>query len=264
MSELHGTGSIQPGLGMANLLGKVARHGEIAVDERVTAGWQAVNHLIQHLDNRADGDYPNSGKPPDEARDADLKLGPYFWYLAYPGSFPELPEDDEYVTTEQREAFAAMRTHFDDSEFSVGTTSAFAGALQSWLLFSMRAKRADHLSDYLKFRRLEGMALGDLFALSVPPSARGERFPAFMHRVSRIGKIAKLVDSTIDLKKDRALGNVSRRLTGTARGATALFASLEASRFLANNLRLFRPLGQKALAFVKNRSGARNKDRAQG
>lgn len=249
---------------MAALLEKVARPDEIGVAGHVTEGWKAVNHLIQHLDNRADGDYPNSGKPPDEPSDADLKLSGYFLFLAFPGIVPDLPEDDGYLTAEQRDAFAAMRTHFDDPEFTDGTASAFAAALQSWLQFSARSKQAAQLSDYLKYRRLEGMALGDLFALSVPPSARRERFPSFMRRVSRIGKIAKLVDSTIDLNKDRASGNVSSQLTGTARAATALLASYEATKFLARNLRLFRPLGQKALAFVKNRSGSRNQDRANG
>ncbi|HTH71821.1 MAG TPA: hypothetical protein VL737_00475 [Candidatus Pristimantibacillus sp.] len=249
---------------MASLLEKVARPDEIGIADRVTEGWNAVNYLIQHLDNRADGDYPNSGKPPDEPSDADLKLSGYFLFLAFPGTFPDLPDDDGYLTPEQREAFAAMRTHFDDPEFTDGSASAFSAALQSWLQFSKRSKQAARLPDYLRYRRLEGMALGELFALSVPPSARKEHFPAFMRRLSRIGKIAKLVDSTIDLNKDRASGNVNSQLPGTTRATTALLASYEATKFLAGNLRLFRPLGQKALAFVKNRSGSRNQERING
>lgn len=268
MAELGETGSLMPGRGTPAIFESAAQRNELTVTPDVRAAWGALTHLVAHVDNRVDADYPNShpvhSLAGPEIHDPEVWL-PYAWYLASAPTEEVALPDPDFLMPRQQEAFTDMRAAMNALEGI--SREAFASNFMDWLRVAHVARTRRFAiglpssPQYLACRRREGAFLAAMFEDLVPPANRGQHFESYAHFMRSMGVAAKLGDSAIDLPKDLRNGNANVIAPKRTRALAALVAAAEVSFVIATRPGLLKPIAEKALLFVRNRSGKHNAER---
>lgn len=264
-APLVATGSITPGRSIAAMFEIVAGGKEVAVDNRLSQAWGAVNNLYTHIDNRLDLDHP--GSKPEGSPDR-LDVGawrPWFDYLV--SHSVDLPQAGD-LTLVQRRAFAEMRDSFVQLGLPTEQRMKFVTNMQLFMDASWKTKQATDIQggtdnfDY--WRKREALAIAHLFTSIVPEDARRSWFDRFERNAEHGVRAFKMLDSAMDMGRDSRNGNINLQPTMQNRlrllGRVAM-PGVRAALGVHLDPRVLWRGGLKMVTMFRNRSGKLNDQR---
>jgi hypothetical protein len=268
-APLRQTGSIARGLSIPAMFEMVARQEELVVSDELRDAWGAMNSLYTHIDNRIDGDHPES--KPDGAAD-EMVWDPWFEYLENASVDAPMPESND-LTVHQAAAFSAMRTHLDTLRLPASQRMELIISLRQYVSASRQVKQAQQIGGvregFAYWRQREALAIAHLFTSIVPVHGedglygRDKRFASFMHVAEGLGRTAKLLDAAWDMKRDARNNNLSLEPSRFARIRLAGRGLLQGVGVVGerHRPRELKAFIMKAYVMVKNRKGNLNAQR---
>lgn len=257
-APLSDTGSIVAGLSLSALLERLAERYAVDIEGSTSAIWRGTTHMINHIDNWLDGDYPDGGES-EQGHSDTSELQAYVDYLR--NSRP--PPSSALATSPtgaQIAAFKDLVRLLDAEGVSQSARNAFATNVGEWIEASTRAKTSTSVSELVRARREEGHSLAALYTGVVPDSCRSLRFPAFVRCVEKLWAGAQVLDMVVDAEND--VGRIAldtRRIT--VKTALVVAALRDGLHVAIRAPSLLPVLARKLRVQMSNRTGELNAER---